>query len=438
MAPEATSQAAPLASSSLLGLAGFAGTFTLTYFETGTTRFDYQGGFLLSALSAAAIIMAAVCVPKGPIARTLSLRPLVWIGTISYGAYLWHYPVFVYFDAARTGQVGFSLLVIRFAATFALATASFYLVERPVMYGTFWRQLKAAIPATALIVATVAVVMAGTVADASANPTATPVPIPAGRPGAGRVPVLLTGDSTALTLGLALSYAADRSKDGIDVIDKATTGCGVAEGRTVVSDGVVRPVPAPCNPSAPADQQWPALLEQQLSQYRPRVVILLAGRWEVYNRSDLAGRTTNITDPGYARYVQSELQRFVDVASSKGARVVLMTAPYYGAGEEADGQPLPEDQPQRVRDYNRLVSAVVRANPQTTTLSRLNAIVCPDGHFTLTIGSVVVRASDGVHFPFFTIFSAFGPGPDTVAQVNEFGEWIGPKILPPIVRLALG
>ncbi len=83
----------------LLGLAGLAGTLALTYTLTGTSAFAYRGGFLLSALSAAAIIIGAVCVPGGPIARVLSLRPLVWMGTVSYGAYLWHYPVFIELDA---------------------------------------------------------------------------------------------------------------------------------------------------------------------------------------------------------------------------------------------------------------------------------------------------------------------------------------------------
>ncbi len=91
----------------------------------------------------------------------------MWLGTISYGAYLWHYPVYIYFDSARTGLSGLSLLAVRFACTFALAAASYYLVERPVMYGTFWRSLKAAVPAIVLLVATVAVVVAGTVAPAS-------------------------------------------------------------------------------------------------------------------------------------------------------------------------------------------------------------------------------------------------------------------------------
>ncbi len=50
----------------LLGLAGLAGTLSLTYTLVGTSSLDYRGGFLLSALSAAAIIIGAVCVPRGP------------------------------------------------------------------------------------------------------------------------------------------------------------------------------------------------------------------------------------------------------------------------------------------------------------------------------------------------------------------------------------
>ena len=105
MAPVATSPTAR-GVLTVVGLAGVAGTLTLTYALTGTVAFDYRGGFLLSALSAAAIVVGSVCVPGGPLARVLSLRPMVWMGTVSYGAYLWHFPVFIELDAARTGLTG--------------------------------------------------------------------------------------------------------------------------------------------------------------------------------------------------------------------------------------------------------------------------------------------------------------------------------------------
>ncbi|MHB8465892.1 MAG: acyltransferase family protein, partial [Acidimicrobiales bacterium] len=175
---------APAARSRLLrsvlvavGLAGLAGICVLSSRLNGFSAFDYRGGITLSGLSSAAVILAAVCVPGGGVARGLSVRPLVWVGTVSYGSYLWHYPIFIYLDPTRTGVSGFPLLIIRVGATFALAAASFYLVERRVIEGTFWRSLRAIGPAAAVITLTVVVIVAGTV-----EATAAPSPVPRYQP----------------------------------------------------------------------------------------------------------------------------------------------------------------------------------------------------------------------------------------------------------------
>ena len=77
MAPAATSPRLR-AMLTFLGLAGLAGTLWLTWTQTGSASFDYHGGFALSALSAAAVILGSVCVRGGPLARVLSLPP--WCG----------------------------------------------------------------------------------------------------------------------------------------------------------------------------------------------------------------------------------------------------------------------------------------------------------------------------------------------------------------------
>jgi len=418
----------------ILGVAGLVGTFALSRFQNGTSPFDYCGGFLLSGLSAAAIIIGAVCVPDGPIATVLSFRPLVWLGSVSYGAYLWHYPVAVFLDAERTGLSGSSLLVLRVASTILLASASFYLAERPVMYGTFWRSLKAAIPATALVMGTVAVLLTGTTLEASAIPSNPVVPAHAVSTGVKSIPILLVGDSTALTLGFSLAYTPEASRYRADVFDVAIDGCGVAEGGFIEVNGASQPVTPACNPDAPIAAQWPAILEHELIQYRPRVVVLLAGYWEVYDRTDLSGQVTNIMHPDYAHYVESQLQRFVSIAGSAGSRIVLMTAPYYQAGELPDGQLPAQDDPARVREYNQLVHNVAMNNPRIVSVVPLNRIVCPDGRFAATIGRVLVRAPDGIHFAFYEPFDENLPMPDTLTQVARLSRWLDPKLFPSIIK----
>jgi peptidoglycan/LPS O-acetylase OafA/YrhL len=67
------------------------------------TDFMFEGGFLLCAALAALVVADARLVEPGWFARGLAWRPLHFIGTISYGIYLWHWPVIVYLNGARTG-----------------------------------------------------------------------------------------------------------------------------------------------------------------------------------------------------------------------------------------------------------------------------------------------------------------------------------------------
>ena len=96
------------------------------------------------------------------------------------------------------------------------------------------------------------------------------------------------------------------------------------------------------------------LWKADIAKDHPNVVMILAGRWEVSNRT-YDGRWTNIENPTYAAYVQRELRYAVQVAGSGGASVVLMTAPCYDTGEQPDGQPWPEDSPARLAIYNGIV-----------------------------------------------------------------------------------
>jgi peptidoglycan/LPS O-acetylase OafA/YrhL len=410
-----------------LGLAGFAGTLILTYTLVGTSAIDYQGGFMLSALSAAAIITGAVCVPTGVIARGLSLRPLVWLGTISYGAYLWHYPVYVFVDAQRAHLGGLWLLALRFAATFALAAASYYLVERPVMYGTFWRSLKAITPSVALMTATVAVIVVGTLVPATA---AVRVNHFLGQTSATKPPlVVVLGDSTAYTLGFALIATAP---SGTTVVNGGLFGCGLAIG-TSVSNNPPKPELAmfpDCNAATPASSQWPAVDAREVADTGPGdVVLFLAGVWET---QDILrnGRWTYIGNPSYQRYLLAQMRLAVRIGTSHGAHFDLATLPALAAGAAQDAESAyPENQTRRRLIYDSLVRKVAAEFPGKVSVFDYASILSPHGVYTEYQDGVQVRAPDGVHTPSYAPGNPFA-GNSTEAVADAFYNWLSPRIWP--------
>jgi len=94
-----------------------------------------QGGLTVAAGSAGVLIADIVARPAGWLARALGREPLVGIGRISYGLYLWHFPI-VYgcgaliVDDSRPDLPRAALAI---GLTFVAAIASFRWVERPML-----------------------------------------------------------------------------------------------------------------------------------------------------------------------------------------------------------------------------------------------------------------------------------------------------------------
>jgi peptidoglycan/LPS O-acetylase OafA/YrhL len=85
-------------------------------------------GILLAELTAALIILS---IARGePNFRWLSSAPLVGIGRISYGVYLFHYPICFFLIPPGPWWIGFPVTL---AASLLLAALSYHLVEKPIM-----------------------------------------------------------------------------------------------------------------------------------------------------------------------------------------------------------------------------------------------------------------------------------------------------------------
>jgi peptidoglycan/LPS O-acetylase OafA/YrhL len=384
----------------LIGLAGVAGSVTLWTTVSYNDAFAFRGGFLLAALATSAVLFSVVTVRRSVLTSALAWAPLRYVGRISYGMYLWHFPLFTYLDGARVDLTGWPLFLVRAAATVAIATASYYLVELPIRRGYFFssRSLQVLTPVGVSVTALALVL--GTIGPSVG---ATPAPLHAAKLSGPPVKVLVLGDSTALTLDIGLNEHA--SDYGVDSFNGGILGCGVTSGAEYQLKGVDAPMAAECTGSPP-DLQWYKLWAYRIAVFHPNVVMILVGRWETVNRTYL-GHWTNILDPLYAAYVKSQLIRAVQIAGAAGARVALLTAPCYDSGEQPDGAPWPEDAPDRVAIFNHLVREVAAEAPGTSLLN-FNALACPGGHFEEYLDGQQVRASDGVHFT-FTGGNVFAP-----------------------------
>jgi peptidoglycan/LPS O-acetylase OafA/YrhL len=100
-------------------------------------RTVYDGSTFFFAVAAALVLVAVVEHQDSPrwagwLRRPLALVPIVFLGRISYAVYLWHLPIMIWSNQLelpeRIGSAAAHVLEI--VVTLAIATASYYLVER--------------------------------------------------------------------------------------------------------------------------------------------------------------------------------------------------------------------------------------------------------------------------------------------------------------------
>ncbi len=218
----------------LLHFAGPAAALALGYLWVSAgddlgnpSAWMYQGGLVVAGLLAAVIIASVAQPDTGPLGTALSNPPLRWIGMISYGLYLWHWPTYVLMTDVTTGLSGASLVAARLGATLFAATASFYVIERPIRRYR-WKGWPFTVSTVSAVGLTAVVIVAGTapvttavaspadyasvrVASPTAPPDPPPAPIvlPAGQRISPATPlrVITIGDSVMVEAELGIKAA---------------------------------------------------------------------------------------------------------------------------------------------------------------------------------------------------------------------------------------
>jgi peptidoglycan/LPS O-acetylase OafA/YrhL len=145
----------------LLALAGLGAIGWSAFTLTSASPFPGTNA-LLPVLGTAAVIAAGRTSGAGSLTWLVELKPVQWVGNVSYSLYLWHFPVAIYF-VAQTGHNPDKLEVLGLLAVmFALAWASYTWVEQPFRKAAWARKsdpraLVAALVAMLLVAASTSV-----------------------------------------------------------------------------------------------------------------------------------------------------------------------------------------------------------------------------------------------------------------------------------------
>jgi peptidoglycan/LPS O-acetylase OafA/YrhL len=328
----------------------------------------YEGWFPVFALAGAAVV-AGLQHPS-PVRAVLSWRPVVWVGTVSYGLYLYHWPIYAVVTSDRTGVDGAMLFGVRVAITVALAAASARWVERPVRRREVGVRPVVTLSAAATAVLAVLVVstvpsgssvagddggrvpsevtlgaVEGTLAPLATVADTAPAPVPTTPTGptgptapAGSAPptvatvvavpavsrpvrVLVVGDSTARYTAAGLAAWALEHPETMQLTDASVDGCGFLRTGVVPTDGEI-------DWQGQCDELLDGRLPGLLGELRPDVVVLMVTMRDVEDRRwDDAEGVISPFDPRFRERLLADYTAMADRLADAGVERVAWVLP---------------------------------------------------------------------------------------------------------------
>lgn len=347
-----------------LGVVGAAGLFLLM----GRSRsYYYNGGAVLFCGAIGAVILALVWVPGFLPGRILAWRPLAYLGRISYGIYLWHWPWALMLDCTRAFSPVRALIAI--VGTIVTASLSYHLMEARILAGRVrgWRgSLRTFL--TALTAMLVVLVASAPLGGSVVSPLAAALrPTPAQNPQT----VMMVGDSVPYHLLPALDRAGQAQ--GLTIVNATMRGCsplGVA-----IKSSPTDVLGGKCVGASRKQQQ-------RIEETNPGLVIW----WSRYESADRYRDGVLLTpeDDGFWDAQREDLRVSLDRLTARGATVVVVLTERPGLGirkacTETSCHPMHRrmiDHGEWRERWNAIVSQETQHNPKLRTIT-VEDQLCP-------------------------------------------------------------
>jgi peptidoglycan/LPS O-acetylase OafA/YrhL len=392
-----TGRSIPARYHGLISALGVLGLLASAWFwATSSTEHDslYRGGLAAYTMASVAIIAAAI-LPNGPVQVALSGRVLRWIGRVSYGIYLVHWPIFLWLSPESTGLDGFALTALRTGLTCLIAAGSYYWLEEPIRRGrriVSWRRWVAP-PAAALVVAIALALASGRTTwrvEPDTADTVARAEFPSDKePAAINEPplrILVLGDSIGHNLAGGLTHWA-KSTGRAHVDNSARKGCGIARGARIGEPTRINRI---CD-------DWDKAYKRRIANFHPDVVLIYSAGFDLVNRQLESWDTPkSIGDADYDRWLRSEYDAAALLFAEDGAHVVWVS-PLCMGRMLAPGGNSPLD-PERTRRLIETIVEPLAAQSDHVSYVDLFTKVCPDGKFANRLAGIDNLRPDGIHF----------------------------------------
>ena len=373
----------------------------------GYSRHLWRGGMAAATLLGVAAIVLIGSRNDSLASRALTRRPIVYLGQISYGVYLWHWPIIVLLTPTRLGFGGWTLDLIRVAATLVVSAVSYRFVELPVRSGT--TPLLRWVPASAAA-CLVLMWLVWPSSPTDESPAEVSPDLAQAAAEVGQIRMVVLGDST----GFDFVFALDNYKRelAVEMAPMADPNCAPADFGPEVRypDGRVAAVPEQCGRQL-------EFLKEKLATWDPDVVLFMySGAATAARKVD--GRWSASCESAYDRHWTAGMAERLDEVAEAGVLALVVNSPY------ARGDWTPAGNDARVDCQNRASEAGMaqvaagnaeRPNRPVPQLIDLKGWVCPRRECRTETPNGASFRPDGVHF-----------GPESV---DDASLWIYRQVL---------
>ena len=186
-----------------------------------------------------------------------------------------------------------------------------------------------------------------------------------------------------------------RATAACSVWDRAILGCSIITGRCSSSTA------DDARTSAAATEAWQRQWPTDVAAFKPDVVVVAAGAWDIFDVQLADGRVVGPGDPTWTQDYEADVVNLFDILHAGGAPVIGVIPSCYGENTYpgGDGPPAERRDPARIRAVRQAWDAA--ADITGGTIAPLDDVLCPGGTADSSI------RPDGAHYD--------GAGADRVA-----------------------